>query len=112
MTMPPRKSCGLVPGAKYRVQCTFESFNCQRFEEGEILIFEREGRYLPDYEGHDSHPEHDFWIFRVPGTQTEKHIYDYNETDKPGWELSTHWGDPKNWVGYFEQVSVGTQEEA
>ena len=113
VTMPPRKSCGLIAGAKYRVKCTFESLNGQRFEEGEILIFKRERRHVPDEPcpGSEYVPEHDYWVFGVPGTKREKHISGYDEEKS---RENARWANPDDWIGYFDKVSEPTevQEEA
>ena len=104
VTMPSKKSCGLKAGAKYRVKRPFVSPNGQRFEEGEVLVFKRERRYLPGEPCPASEcvPEHDYWVFGIPGTKDEKAISGYDETTA---RESPRWADPDKWIRYFDEVS-------
>jgi hypothetical protein len=72
---------GLRVDEKYRVKRTFESLH--RFEEGELLIFKGERRFVdPDPCPATVYvPEHEYWIFEVPDTRDEKRLsaFDYEK---------------------------------
>jgi hypothetical protein len=93
---PPRESCGLRKGARYRVERAFVSGACE-FREGEVVIFKRERRYRP-------------WLSDNPMLEDpygpERDLYDFVgvESNTSKAISSEHLPTIQEWVPFLEEV--------